>query len=79
MIHGSSVSVGCLAVGDEAAEELSILAADTGLPNMTVILSPVDFRAGASVPKAIKLPALTESLYAQIKSRLAALPMPTPR
>jgi hypothetical protein len=30
MIHGSSVSVGCLAMGNEAAEDLFVLAADTG-------------------------------------------------
>jgi hypothetical protein len=78
MIHGSSVSVGCLAVGDEAAEDLFILAADTGLQNMTVILSPVDFRVGASVSKAAKLPAWIESLYAQIKFHLADLPLPKP-
>jgi len=76
MIHGNSVSIGCLAVGDEAAEDLFVLAAHTGLQNMTVILSPVDFRRGASVPKAAKLPAWTDSLYAQIKSRLAELPLP---
>ncbi len=76
MIHGSSVSVGCLAMGDEAAEDLFVLAADTGLQNMTVILSPADFRVGASVPKVAKLPAWTESLYAQVKSRLAELPLP---
>jgi murein L,D-transpeptidase YafK len=76
MIHGSSVSIGCLAVGDEAAEDLFILAADTGLENLTVVLSPVDFRRGASVPKAAKLPDWTDSLYAQIKSRLAQLPLP---
>jgi hypothetical protein len=79
MIHGSSVSVGCLAMGDEAAEDLFVLAADTGLQNMTVILSPVDFRRGASVPKAAKLPAWTDSLYAQIRSQLAGLPLPKPK
>jgi murein L,D-transpeptidase YafK len=76
MIHGSSVSVGCLAVGDEAAEDLFVLVAETGLQNTTVILSPVDFRTGASVPKAIKLPDWTQSLYTQIRSRLAELPPP---
>jgi hypothetical protein len=79
MIHGSSVSIGCLALGDEAAEDLFVLAADTGLQNMTVILSPVDFRVGASVPKAVKLPDWTQSLYAQIKSHLAELPLPKPK
>jgi hypothetical protein len=74
MIHGSSVSVGCLAMGDEAAEDLFVLTADTGLPNITVIIAPVDFRKGKLVPKQFKLPAWTEQLYAQIKAQLAELP-----
>ncbi len=76
MIHGSSVSIGCLAMGDEAAEDLFVLAADTGLENITVILTPVDFRQGKSVPKDTRLPAWAPELYAQIKSRLAAVPTP---
>ena len=44
MIHGSDVSIGCLAMGDEAIEELFILAADTGLQGISVVLSPYDFR-----------------------------------
>jgi len=75
MIHGGSVSVGCLAMGNEAAEDLFLLAADVGLPNVTVILSPVDFRAGASIPKTVALPNWADLLYAQIKSRLAELPL----
>jgi hypothetical protein len=74
MIHGSSVSIGCLAMGDEAAEDLFVLAADTGLSNVTVIIAPVDFRTGKSVPKPVKLPDWTTVLYSQIKSQLAPLP-----
>ena len=44
MIHGSDVSIGCLALGDEASEELFVLAADTGLQGISVVLSPYDFR-----------------------------------
>lgn len=78
MIHGSSVSVGCLAMGDKAAEDLFILASDTGLQNMSVVISPVDFRTGAAVPKEAILPAWTAPLYAEVKARLAELP-PEPR
>ena len=79
MIHGNQVSIGCVAVGDKAAEDLFILAADTGLPNITVVLSPVDFRTGATLPKEAKLPAWTASLYPEIKARLAELPLPNRR
>jgi hypothetical protein len=78
MIHGSSVSIGCLAMGDKAAEDLFILAADTGLQNISVVLSPVDFRTGASVPKEAKLPHWIAPLYSEIKARLAELPPPKP-
>ena len=74
MIHGSSVSVGCLAMGDETAEDLFVLAADTGLPNVTVIIAPVDFRKGKSVPVAVKLPDWSSILYSQIRVQLNGLP-----
>ena len=44
MIHGGSASIGCLAVGDDAAEELFVLAATAGVRNVTVVLAPVDLR-----------------------------------
>jgi len=63
-----------LAIGDEAAEDLFVLAADTGLENITVVLSPVDFRTGASLPETVRLPEWTTPLYSQIRARLAELP-----
>ncbi len=74
MIHGKAVSIGCLAMGDPAAEELFVLAADTGLKNMTVILTPVDFRKGLAVPSDTKPPAWTKTLYENIRKELASLP-----
>lgn len=76
MIHGGHTSIGCLAVGDEASADLFVLAADTGLTNITVILAPVDFRAGKTLSETNQLPAWTENLYQQIQSRLAELPLP---
>jgi murein L,D-transpeptidase YafK len=76
MIHGKAASIGCLAMGDEAAEDLFVLAAETGLQNIKVVLSPVDFRTGAVVPKNAKLPDWTDRLYNQIKTEMAALPVP---
>jgi hypothetical protein len=74
MIHGKAASVGCLAMGDPASEELFVLAADTGISNITVILSPVDFRKGLSVPATNALPPWTDSLYQNIQARLNRLP-----
>ena len=74
MIHGSAVSIGCLAMGDPAAEDLFTLAADAGLKNIGVILTPVDFRLGKAVPNDAKLPAWTKTLYSQIRTQLQPLP-----
>ena len=76
MIHGGNTSIGCLAVGDEPSADLFVLTADTGVSNVKVILSPVDFRAGKSLPETNQLPAWTADLYEQIKARLAELPLP---
>lgn len=73
MIHGSNVSIGCLAMGDQAAEDLFILAAETGIENITVILSPVDFRKSNLPEVAHTLPEWTEALYEQIKQELSKL------
>jgi len=76
MIHGSSVSIGCLAMGDAAAEDLFVLAADTGLDNIKVILSPVDFRVGDMSIRGVNLPPWTGVLYARIKDEMRKLPQP---
>jgi L,D-transpeptidase-like protein len=39
-IHGRNVSIGCLAIGDDAIEELFLLVAETGLPRSTVVIAP---------------------------------------
>ena len=43
-LHGGAQSVGCLAIGDAAIEELFVLAADTGLANMSIVIAPYDPR-----------------------------------
>ena len=73
MIHGSAWSDGCLAMGDPAAEDLFVLAAETGLTNVTVILSPVDFRVRELPEKRPKVPSWAQELYAMIKQELLNL------
>ncbi len=73
MIHGGSGSVGCVAVGDDAAEDLFVLAADTGIENITLILTPVDFRAQEKPESEHPLPPWSDTLYADIRHELAAL------
>jgi hypothetical protein len=44
MIHGGRASAGCLAMGDEAAEDLFVMAALAPLSDIKVILAPCDLR-----------------------------------
>ena len=44
MIHGKSASIGCLAMGDEAVEEIFTLAADAGVQHLEVFIAPFDLR-----------------------------------
>lgn len=74
MIHGNNVSVGCLAVGDSAIEELFVLAADTGISNIEVILCPVDFRKRQFDARDKSLPAWTGQLYENISQELSKIP-----
>ena len=69
MIHGNSVSIGCLAMGDEAAEELFVMAALSAKENVKVVVSPIDFRTQASPGFALNLP-WTEDLYASLRKEL---------
>lgn len=73
MIHGNAVSSGCLAMGDTAAEELFVLAAETGCKHVTIILCPVDFRTTNFTASS---PAWTPTLYTQLRAKLAAYPLP---
>ena len=73
MIHGSARSIGCLAMGNEPAEDLFVLAAETGIENITVLLSPVDFRVWGLPSNMPKLPGWTSELYAEIKKELITL------
>ena len=88
MIHGKATSIGCLAMGDPAAEDLFVLAAETGLQNIEVILSPVDLRRRGPPSNMSHAPAWTPELYAMIQKELMKLtrhqlaapnPAPPPR
>lgn len=73
MIHGKNVSIGCLAMGDEAAEDLFILAERSGIKNIRVILTPVDFRKESLTAVQVGQPPWVDGLYAQIAGALHEL------
>jgi len=69
MIHGSAVSIGCLAMGDDAAEELFVMAALATKDRTRIVVSPTDFRSRAA-PIQSAGPAWTGELYEQLRSEL---------
>jgi len=83
MIHGDAVSVGCLAMGDPAIEELFTLVADsagaaglwldaaTRAPRVRALLVPTDLRVRAATPRA-DAPPWTAALYRELRGELAA-------
>lgn len=75
MIHGKNVSAGCLAMGDAAAEELFVLAAEVGIRNTKVVIAPTDFRS-KSAQILSKSPDWTPKLYAEIASALSGFKAP---
>ena len=71
-IHGGMASIGCLAMGDPAIEELFTLVARVGHERVEVVIAPSDPRAGAlSAPEGA--PGWVGDLYRRIEDRVAAL------
>ena len=80
MIHGGDQSVGCLAIGDEAVEQIFTLVADTGVDGVRVVIAPWDLRVRAAPePTAVDPAASTWSpeLYRAIQRVLDAVPKAT--
>lgn len=73
MIHGGAASIGCLAMGDPAAEDLFVVAAETGIENISVILAPVDFRVRDLPLNSPPYPSWTPERYTEIKTALVPL------
>lgn len=65
-IHGKQASVGCLAMGDYAIEELFLLAERTGIDNIEVLISPHDPRKGKLLVSTSQ-PYWTNILYRDIE------------
>lgn len=75
MIHGKNLSAGCLAMGDEAAEELFDLSAEVGLGKIKVIIAPTDFRRNG-LEAAPKTPSWAPKLYTQVASAMSEFKAP---
>lgn len=66
-IHGKSVSVGCLAMGDAAVEEIFVLVADIGRSNVDVVIAPSDPRVAPLAQ--VKSLSWTSELYEAITDK----------
>lgn len=73
-IHGKSVSIGCLAMGDPVIEELFVLAAQAGKEAFTVVIAPRDPRR-ESLEVGRDLPVWTVELYRQISQEFNRYPL----
>lgn len=71
MIHGSWVSIGCLAMGDEAAEDLFVMAAHARKQRLPILISPTDFRK-KGVKDPVSQPPWIKEVYAALRKELAA-------
>jgi hypothetical protein len=71
-IHGRDLSSGCLAVGDEAVEDLFVLAAKVGIGNVRVIIAPNDLRSKEPPADLKYRPAWLPDLYSLLRGALSA-------
>lgn len=65
-IHGKDNTVGCIPIGDEAIEELFVLASKAMQHEMKVIISPRDFRINPEYPEIEEI-SWSKELYDLIK------------
>ncbi len=76
-IHGKDRSIGCLAIGDQAIEELFVLAALIGKEQMQIAIAPSDPRKvdwGDKVNRAGQ-PVWVEDLYSDLTEIFAKYPL----
>ena len=76
MIHGGAQSIGCIAIGDEAIEDVFVLVAEAGLRNAKVIISPTDFRENETAEMGLEALGWMSNLYTRIKGNLVLLKKP---
>lgn len=76
LIHGSTGSIGCLAMGDEASEDLFVMAYDAKDRYIPLIICPVDLRTQPPPDLGKSAPSWTSILYKDIKHAMANYPAP---
>lgn len=73
MIHGTDSSIGCLAVGNQAAEDLFVLAGHVRGSRVRVLISPTDFRTPSAQEPSTSVP-WSAALYGVLRDELRKFP-----
>jgi hypothetical protein len=73
-MHGKSMSVGCLAVGDKAIDQLFLLVRRVGLNHTQLIIGPNDLRQAKPATSTFAQPRWLPELYLQISTALRQFP-----
>lgn len=74
-IHGKDYSVGCLAVGDRAIEELFLLTHRVGPEHVQLIIAPNDLRRARPIKSGANQPHWLPTLYQNIRLALHQFPL----
>lgn len=74
-VHGNRLSVGCVAIGDDAIQKLFPLVYKVGLKHVKVIIAPNDLRTAPPL-KGSEYRQWFPALYKQIKQAMSSLPLP---
>lgn len=74
-LHGKTFSVGCLAVGDKAIDELFLLVYRVGLGHTKIIIAPNDLRRSKPATPSFAQPRWLPELYQQLAQELNHYPL----
>ena len=74
-LHGKAISVGCLAVGDNAIDELFLLSHRVGLNHVQLIIAPNDLRKSRPATDIHTQPRWLPVLYQKIAKALNRFPL----
>lgn len=76
LIHGGSVSTGCIVVSNEQMQEVFVALDDVGFRNVQLLIAPCDLTKSQPQLNWSKQPKWLPKLYAQLKRDMSGLPIP---
>lgn len=74
-LHGKAVSVGCLAIGDKAIDQLFLLVRRVGLRHVQLVIAPNDLRRSKPATTGFTQPQWLPQLYKEIRAALSSFPI----